>query len=63
MNKYWLATWMHAKRYDHSQFRDCDNGSDLTEAQRNEVFDLVDEIDAIGLVEFRKKYAEHKLFP
>ena len=59
----WLAMWKHHKGYDCSKFRDCDYGSDLTEEQHDEVFDLCDELDAIGSVAFREKYGRFKLFP
>lgn len=59
----WLATWKNRKGYDCSKFRDCDYGSDLTEEQRDEVFDLCDELDAIGSVAFREKYRRFRMFP
>lgn len=59
----WLAMWKHHKGYDCSKFRDCDYGSDLAEEHLGEVFDLCDELDAIGSVAFREKYDRFRLFP
>jgi len=59
----WLAMWKDYKGYDNCKFRDCDYGSDLTRDQQDEVFDLCDELNAIGSVAFRERYGRFKLFP
>lgn len=59
----WLALWCHHKGYDFETFRDCDNGSDLSDDALDRIWALVDEIHCYGTHAFREKYKAFTLFP
>lgn len=64
LGKYvWLATWKDYKRLSCDDFRHCDYADDLSEVQRHQVYDLEDELRAIGRNAFVEKYKRFKMFP
>lgn len=58
----WLATWIDYKGYDFEKFSYCDNAYNLTDEQKEEVWEYVIELNEIGSIAFREKYKDYKLF-